>query len=49
MEERLALQEAASLLSDFFEKGDLKQLAWDAGILMDCPLLVLDDTFHILA
>ena len=49
MEEQLALREAASLLADFFEKGDLKQLARDAGMLMNCPLLVLDDTFHILA
>ena len=49
MEERLALQEASALLADFFEKGDLKQLTQDAGTLMDCPLLVLDDTFHILA
>ena len=49
MEERLALRETETLLADFFEKSDLKQLARDAGMIMNCPLLVLDDTFHILA
>ncbi len=46
---KLEMQGAGALLEDFFEKGDLKQLARDAGMLMDCPLLVLDDTFHVLA
>ena len=49
MEERFALQEAGALLADFLDKGDLKRLAQDAGMLMNCPLLVLDDTFHVLA
>ena len=49
MEEQFELQEAGTQLGDFLEKGDLQQLARDAGRLMDCPLLVLDDTFHVLA
>ena len=27
----------------------MKQLALDAGLLLDCPLLVLDDAFHVAA
>ncbi len=38
-----------TLLSEFFMIDDLKQIASDAGMLLDCPLLVLDDTFHIIA
>ena len=33
----------------FFAQDDLKSLAADAGALLDCPLLVLDDTFHVVA
>ena len=36
-----------TLLNDFFSQDDLKQLAVDAGIMLECPLLVLDDTFHV--
>lgn len=32
-----------------FSQDDLKQLAVDAGIMLECPLLVLDDTFHVVA
>lgn len=38
-----------TLLNDFFSQDDLKQLAVDAGIMLECPLLVLDDTFHVVA
>ena len=38
-----------SLVTEFFEQDDLKQLAEDTGILLECPLLVLDDTFHVAA
>ena len=29
-----------TLLNDFFSQDDLKQLAVDAGIMLECPLLV---------
>lgn len=38
-----------SLLSEFFAQDDLRALAADAGALLECPLLVLDDTFHVTA
>ncbi len=40
---------AETLLAEFFAQDDLKSLAADAGTLLDCPLLVLDDTFHVTA
>ena len=40
---------AEVLLEEFFSQDDLQQLALSAGELLDCPLLVLDDTFHIAA
>ena len=43
------LSDSDMLMTDFFLQDDLKQLAIDTGILLDCPLLVLDDTFHIAA
>ena len=38
-----------ALLTEFFVQDDLKALAADAGALLRCPLLVLDDTFHVTA
>lgn len=38
-----------TLLTEFFMLDDLKQITLDAGILLGCPLLVLDGTFHIIA
>ena len=40
---------ADALLSEFFAQDDLKALAADAGALLGCPLIVLDDTFHVTA
>ena len=40
---------AGALLAEFFAQDDLKALAADAGALLECPLLVLDDTFHVMA
>ena len=40
---------AEALLAEFFAQDDLKALAADAGALLGCPLLVLDDTFHVVA
>ena len=37
------------LLNEFFSKDDLKSLAADAGAFLGCPLIVLDDTFHVVA
>ena len=50
MEERIQSGIGAeTLLAEFFAQDDLKSLAADAGTLLDCPLLVLDDTFHVTA
>lgn len=38
---------ADSLLTEFFSQNDLKQLTISTGILLGCPLLVLDDAFHV--
>lgn len=38
-----------TLLSDFFRQDDLKQLAADSAAILDCPLLVVDAAFHIVA
>ena len=40
---------AETLLEEFFSQDDLRQLALSTGELLDCPLLVLDDTFHVAA
>lgn len=38
-----------TLITDFFLQDDLRQLAIDIGAVLDCPLLILDDTFHVTA
>ena len=40
---------ADALLREFFAQDDLKRLAADTGALLECPLLVLDDTFRVIA
>ena len=40
---------AEALLEEFFSQDDLRQLALSTGELLVCPLLVLDDTFHVAA
>ncbi len=40
---------AEALLEEFFSQDDLRRLAVNTGELLECPLLVLDDTFHIAA
>ena len=37
------------LLTEFFSQDDLRALAADTGALLECPVLVLDDTFHVTA
>lgn len=38
-----------ALLEEFFSQDDLRQLAVSTGELLGCPLLVLDDAFHVAA
>lgn len=38
-----------TLANEFFEQDDIQRLAEVTGILLDCPLLVLDETFHVAA
>lgn len=38
-----------ALITEFFEQDDLQQLALDVGLYLDCPLLVLDDAFRVVA
>ena len=40
---------AEALLEEFFSQEDLRQLALSTGELLGCPLLVLDNTFHVAA
>lgn len=40
---------AEALLEEFFSQDNLRQLALSTGELLDCPLMVLDDTFRIAA
>ncbi len=40
---------AEALLDEFFSQDDLRQLVLSTGELLDCPLMVLDDTFRIAA
>ena len=40
---------ADALLAEFFSQDDIKSLTADAGTLLECPLLVLGDTFRVVA
>ena len=37
------------LLTDFFSRDDLKRLTMDAGAVLACPVLVLDEAFRVIA
>ncbi len=37
------------MLADFFAQDDLARLTADAGELLDCPLMVIDDAFRVAA
>ncbi len=41
--------EVQTLLSDFFRQDDLNRLASDSAAILDCPLMIVDETFHIVA
>lgn len=48
--EKNALYDTGKLIFDFLKQDDLKRLAAETGALLNnCPLLVLDDTFRIVA
>ena len=38
-----------ALITKFFEQDNLQQLTLDVGIFLDCPLLVLDNAFRVVA
>ena len=43
------MQDTTVLLADFFAQDDLARLTADAGELLDCPLMVIDDAFRVAA
>ena len=43
------MKDTAALLADFFARDDLARLTADAGELLDCPLMVIDDAFRVAA
>ena len=40
-------RETDALLAAFFDRNDLGELTAEAGGLLNCPILVLDDAFHV--
>lgn len=38
-----------NLLTDFFEQDNLAKLAADSSAILGCPLMIVDETFHIVA
>lgn len=42
-------RETDALLAAFFDRNDLGELTAEAGGLLNCPILVLDDAFHVAA
>lgn len=43
------MKDTAALMADFFAQDDLARLTVDAGELLDCPLMVIDDAFRVAA
>ncbi len=41
--------ELQTLLADFFKQDDFNQLAIDSAGILGCPLMIVDETFHIVA
>ena len=39
----------STLVSDFFERDDIDLLVKDTGKILECPLMVIDDTYHVAA
>lgn len=37
------------LISDFFDRDDIDLLVKDTGKILGCPLMVIDDTYHVAA
>ena len=40
-------EQMQALLEEFFSLDDLQNLTSDAGALLGCPILVVDDAFHV--
>ncbi len=38
-----------NLLSDFFRQDSIAKLVLDCGEILECPLMVVDETFHVVA
>ena len=39
----------STLVSDFFDRDDIDLLIKDTGKILECPLMVIDDTYHVTA
>lgn len=39
----------STLVSDFFDRDDIDLLVKDTGKILGCPLMVIDDTYHVAA
>ena len=39
----------STLVSDFFDRDDIDLLVKDTGKILECPLMVIDDTYHVTA
>ena len=47
MPEQIQASDTRALLEKFFSLDDLQDLTSDAGTLLGCPILVVDDAFHV--
>lgn len=43
------MENVDALLAEFFDRDDLNALTAQAGQLLDCPILILDDAFHVIS
>ncbi len=39
----------STLVSDFFDRDDIDLLVKDTGKILECPMMVIDDTYHVTA
>ena len=47
MPEQIQASDTRAFLEKFFSLDDLQDLTSDAGTLLGCPILVVDDAFHV--
>ena len=45
----MAEDNLSMLVSDFFDRDDIDLLVEDTGKILGCPLMVIDDTYHVAA